>query len=66
MRKRCPICKNMVRLKRDGTLYKHGRTYSTREWPNAAYGQNQCPGSNQPPKEREYWILCKAQTIFGG
>jgi hypothetical protein len=53
MRRRCPFCKNMVRLKRDGTLYKHGRTFSKREWPTAAYGQNQCPGSNQLPERKE-------------
>ena len=29
MRKRCPLCNNMIRIRRDGTMYKHNTVPNT-------------------------------------
>jgi hypothetical protein len=54
IRHKCPYCKRPVRVRRDGKLSRHPREQtsdkSIRQWPNAAYPGNVCPGSEEAIK----------------
>lgn len=45
MRKRCPFCKNMVRMRRDGTMYKHATEPQSGMVLRMVTDKNRCPGS---------------------
>ena len=53
IRHKCPHCKRPIRVRRDGKLSRHPREQtsdkSIRQWPNAAYPGNVCPGSETEP-----------------